>query len=79
MSVPEDWHSFTFPGHRGRPAVCWECRHLRMTKSGFLNGSAGKESTCQCRRLGFYPWVGKVPWRRKWQHSAVFLPEKSHR
>ena len=26
---------------------------------------SGKERTCQCRRLGFNPWVGKIPWRRK--------------
>ena len=26
---------------------------------------SGKESTCQCRRLGFNPWVRKIPWRRK--------------
>ena len=26
----------------------------------------------------FDPWVGKIPWRRKWQHIPVFLPEKSH-
>ena len=25
----------------------------------------------------FDPWVGKVPWRRKWQPTAVFLPGKS--
>ena len=25
-----------------------------------------------------YPWVGKIPWRRKWQHSPVFLPRESH-
>ena len=24
------------------------------------------------------PWVRKVPWRRKWQHTPVFLPRKSH-
>ena len=24
------------------------------------------------------PWVGKIPWRRKWQPTPVFLPEKSH-
>ena len=24
------------------------------------------------------PWVSKIPWRRKWQPTAVFLPEKSH-
>ena len=24
------------------------------------------------------PWVGKIPWRRKWQHTPVFMPGKSH-
>ena len=23
-------------------------------------------------------WVKKIPWRRKWQHTPVFLPRKSH-
>jgi len=39
------------------------------------------ESTCQCRsyrRQGFDLWVGKIPWRRKWQPTPVFLPGKSH-
>ena len=39
------------------------------------------ESTCQGRRLrrrGFSPWVGKIPRRRKWQLTPVFLPEKFH-
>ena len=27
---------------------------------------SGKESTCQRRRHRFDPWVGKIPWRRKW-------------
>ena len=26
---------------------------------------SGKESTCQCRRCEFNPWVGKIPWRRE--------------
>ena len=26
----------------------------------------------------FDPWVGKIPWRRKWQPTPVFLPGKSH-
>ena len=30
------------------------------------------------RRPGFDPWVGKIPWRRKWQPSPVFLPGESH-
>ena len=31
----------------------------------FLWWFGGKESTCQCRRLGFAPGMGKIPWRRK--------------
>ena len=27
---------------------------------------------------GFDSWVGKIPWRRKWQPTPVFLPEESH-
>ena len=30
------------------------------------------------RRHRFDPWVGKVPWRRKWQHTPVSLPGKCH-
>ena len=30
------------------------------------------------RKHGYDPWFGKVPWRRKWQHTPVFLPGKSH-
>ena len=32
----------------------------------------------QCRRPGFDSWVGKIPWRRKWQPTPVFLPGESH-
>ena len=36
------------------------------------------ESVClRCGRPGFYPWVGKIPWRRKWQPTPVFLPGES--
>ena len=36
-------------------------------------------SVCrQCGRFGFDPWVGKIPWRRKWQPAPVLLPRKSH-
>ena len=40
-----------------------------------------KETACQCRRygsLGFDPWIRKIPWRRKWQPTPVFLPGKFH-
>ena len=39
---------------------------------------SGKESACQCKRSRFNPWVGKIPQRRKWQPTPVFLPGKSH-
>ena len=32
----------------------------------------------QCRRPRFSPWVGKIPWRREWQHTPVFLPGEFH-
>ena len=32
---------------------------------------SGKEPVSQCR-CGFDPWVGKIPWRRKWQPTPVF-------
>ena len=28
--------------------------------------------------VGFDPWVGKIPWRRKWQPTPGFLPGASH-
>ena len=39
---------------------------------------SGKESACQYRRHRFDPWVGKIPWWRKWQPTPVFLPGESH-
>ena len=44
-------------------------------------GSSGEEPGWQCgrrKRRGLDPWVGKTPWRRKWQPTPVFLPAKSH-
>ena len=32
----------------------------------------------QCRRPGFSPWVRKIPWRREWQPTLVFLLGQSH-
>ena len=41
---------------------------------------SGKESASQCRRhkrQRFRPWLGKIPWRREWQPTPVFLPGES--
>ena len=47
----------------------------------FPGGASGKEPVSQyrrCKRHEFDPWVGKIPWRRAWQPTPVFLPGKSH-
>ena len=57
---------------------CW----LAGLTRDIQGGASGNESTCQCRRYKrhvFNPWVRKIPWRRKWQPTQVFLPGKSHR
>ena len=38
---------------------------------GLTRWLSGKESACQCRRLRFNPWVGKIPWRRAWQPTHI--------
>ena len=48
---------------------------------GFPGGVSGKESAFQCRRQKrreFDHWLRKIPWSRKWQATAVFLPGKFH-
>ena len=35
--------------------------------SAFPGDTSGKEPACQCRKCGFDPWIGRIPWRRKWQ------------
>ena len=37
---------------------------------------SGEESACQyrrCQKHGFDPWVGKIPWDRKWRPPPVFI------
>jgi len=52
---------------------------LSCCSSGLTKWCSGKESACQrrrCKKHEFHPWVGKIPWNRKWQHTPVFLPGK---
>ena len=65
----------------------WGCTESDMTEATsqqqqqqqhevycFPGGSAGKEIRLQCRRSRFDPWLGKIPWRREWLSTPVFLP-----
>ena len=48
---------------------------MSSSKQHWLLGwLSGKESASQCRRYGFNPWAEKIPWRRKWQLTPIFLP-----
>ena len=47
-------------------------------KEGLPGRLSDKESGCQCSRHRFSPWVGKIPWKRKWQSTPVFLSGKFH-
>ena len=54
---------------------------LSKVSWGFPGGSRSKEPASQCRRHkwhGFDPWIRKIPWRRPWQPTPVFLPGESH-
>ena len=71
------WHTRTdavrasLPGRPGPPAL-----RLPMCK---LSWRLRRWRIClQCRRPGFDPWVRRIPWRREWLPTPVFLPGESH-
>ena len=52
---------------------------LFNTLARFVIAFVPRQSICfQHRRPGFNSWVGKIPWRRKWQPTPVLSPGKSH-
>ena len=63
-------------GQRERQVDSWP--QLQWNQVDFPGGARGKESACQYRRRRFDPWDGKIPLRRKWQPTPVFLPGKPH-
>ena len=73
--------------HMGRnPLLLWLSLPTSiLTLSYFLGGCTGLpwwlrwERIClQCRRPGFNPWFRKIPWRREWLPTPVFLPGEFH-
>ena len=55
--------------------------HFHVHFLGFPGGASGKELACQrrrCKNRRFDPWIGKMPWKRKWQPTPVFSPRESH-
>ena len=62
------YHSFLYD--------LWQLLHIIFR--GFPGGSDDRESACQSERPGFPLWVRKIPWRKAWQPTPVFLPGESH-
>ena len=62
---------------RSTESSCGPQQGSLVTKPRLPRQLSGREPACQCRRHGFNPWVGKIPWRRKWQPTPVFLPGES--
>ena len=50
----------------------------RKARKRFPGGSNGKGSACNAGKPRFSPWVRKIPWRREWQPTPVFLPGEFH-
>ena len=52
----------------------WLMAYSMRYKQGFPDGSV----CLPCRRPGLDPWVRKIPWRREWLPSPVFLSGEFH-
>ena len=64
-----------------KPAVLlmWNCDfQISALWARLPRWLSGKEPAWKHKRRAFYPWMGKLPWRRKWQPAPVFWPGESH-
>ena len=61
-------------------SIIFNLAHVYISKgnNGLPRWCSGKESACQCMRYRFDLWVRKIPWRRKWQLTPVFLTGVFH-
>ena len=64
------WSGLPFPSPGDLPNAGIEPRSPALQADALTSEPPGK----QCRRPGFSPWVGKIPWRRAWQPTPVFMP-----
>ena len=64
------------PGWGSSPGEGIGCQ-LQISWASLVAQMVKKRIGLQCGRCGFNPWVGKIPWRRAWQPTPVFLPGES--
>ena len=68
----------TPPGWFHSCILCW-CRQVRWCSYSMpTRGPDSKQSAFSAGDPGLISGFGKIPWSRKWQPTAVFLPGKSH-
>ena len=58
--------------------VLGEYKSTLLSYMCFPGGSDSKESAYKAARPWFDLWVWKIPWRREWQPTQIFLPGESH-
>ena len=52
--------------------------HVHMGPPRWCSGKEPAWQSSRLQRHGFDPWVRKIPWRRAWQPTPVFLHGESH-
>ena len=62
--------------HRWQGRAVFFFKNFYWDIVGLPRWLSAKESSCQCGRLGFDPWVGKIPLSGKWQPTSVSLAGK---
>ena len=76
---PSIWHNVF--AHSKYPKVNLEKYIYEMHQAALVIRviclSGNLSAMRRCKRHGFDPWVGKIPWHREWQPTPVRLPGKS--
>ena len=81
---PLQWSCLENPRDGGAWWVAQSRTQLKRLSSMVISVNRASQvvlvvSQCKrCKRQGFDPCVGNIPWRRKWQPTPLFLPGKSH-
>ena len=73
----EEWSRLPFPTLGDIPDPGMETASLVSSTlaGGFFTSSVTGR---KCKGCVFHPWVRKIPWSRKWQHTSVLFPGKFH-
>ena len=53
-----------------------KCPQLRASQVALV--VTNPPTSARDKRCGFDPWVRKIPWKRAWHPTPVYLPGKYH-